>query len=297
MPEAAGVEVRLRFDSVSVEVPTVSVQEEQVAVRLPSGLLPNRLDLGRLRVDLGRVSLPTVNETLRVPDISFESINLPSDITIPTVSFTPGWIGTQRVSIPTPFGQFELEVIDPFGFRLPDVDVGFRSVNLPGFQSFPVPEADTETVRVDLGAVDLPEINENLGSVPLPDVPAETLASFPLPSIKTSTSTESFPDPSTLRVEVAVDDDTLADTLLPDGALAFLRDTESAVLGALTDATGVATDLFTDTARFVFETAFTELESRVTEQTAERIKSLVEGFLQLLLSEDTKQDLRERRRE
>jgi len=297
MPEAAGVEVRLRFDSVSVEVPTVSVQEEQVTVRLPSGLLPNRLDLGRLRVDLGRVPLPTVSETLRVPSISFESIPLPSSIIVPTVSFSPGNLATQRVSIPTPFGQFGLDVIDLFSSQLPDLDVGFRSVDLPGFQSFPVPEPGLETVRVELGAVDLPEIDEDLGSIPLPDVPTEPLASFPLPSIETSTSTESFPDPSTLRLEVAVDDATLADTLLPDGALAFLRDTESAVLEALTDATGVATDLFTDTARFVFETAFSELESRVTEQTAERIKRLVEGFLQLLLDEDTKQDLREQRRE
>jgi hypothetical protein len=297
MPAAAGVEVRLRFESVSVQVPSIQLQQEQVTVRLPPDLLPNRLDLGRLRVDLGRLPLPTVSEQLRVPSISFESINLPSDITVPTVSFTPGRFSTQRVSIPTPFGQFGLEVIDPFGFQLPDVDVGFRSVNLPGFQSFPVPEPDTETVRVELGSVDLPQINEDLGSVPLPDVPTGPLTSFPLPSIQTSTSTESFPDPSTLRLEVSVDEATLADTLLPDGALAFLRDTESAVLEALTDATGVVTDLFTDTARFVYETAFTELENRVTDQTAERIKRLVEGFLQLLLSEDTKQDLREQRRE
>jgi hypothetical protein len=293
----AGVTVELSVDERTVELPRVEVTTTQVTIDGPGRLLGGSVSLGRFQVDLGTLSLGSTSETISVPDITFESLNLPSSVSIPVVTFSPGRLGTQRVSIPTPFGEFALTVIDPFGTRFPDLDVGFRSVGFPGFTSFPVPTFGTETVTLSLGTIDLPRIDQSLGEVSLPEIRLDRLAVFPRPEVTVETSTLSVLDPSTLQLDVAVETDTLADRLLPDGTQAFFRDTESAVLEALTDATGVATDLFTDTEAFVFETVFDALESRVTEQVAARITGVIEGFLQLLLEDDTKQDLRERRRE
>lgn len=293
----AGIVVELQFETVSVEVPTLVVNEETVRVVLPELLSGGRLDLGRLRIPLGDVSLGSVSASLSVPTIGFRSIDLPGSITVPTVDFFPGSIGTQSISIPTPFGQVSITVIDPTGFRLPSVDVGFRSQSLPGFQLLPVPEPGFETVTISLPAVSLPDINQDLGSIRLPSVGPKELARFRVPTVQTNSSALEVPDPATLELLVDVDTDTLADELLPDGSLSFLRDTNSAVLRALTDTTGVATELFTDTASYVFETVFAELESRVTVDVAERIRRLAEGFLQLLLSDETKQELRQQRRE
>jgi hypothetical protein len=292
-----GIEVSLQFESRTVSLPTVSVRDDTQVVQLPAPLRGGQLDLGRLRLELGTVSLGEEEVQLPIPDIGFEVIRLPGQIQVPTVDFEPGRLATRTVGIPTPLGTLPVSVIDLGGSRLPDVDVGGRSVGLPGNVILNVPEPGVETVTLSLPAVELPDINTSLGSVPLPDVGAGVLARFPLPRITVESEEVAVPRPGTLGVAVDVDTDRLAAALLPPGALAFLRSPQESVLQALTDATGVSPELFTDTPRFVFETVFAELESRVTEATARRIRELTNGFLELVLTEETKQDLRDRTRE
>jgi hypothetical protein len=144
----------------------------------------------------------------------------------------------------------------------------------------------------DLGEITLPTVELDRGSVPRLSV--ESFSRVVGVEFQ-GTRTVEVPTGEPPRVDV--DFTGLLEAGLPDSLAGLTSTPVDTLRQALTDATELPADLFTQPAAYVFETAFAELESRVTEATARRIRELANGFLEVVLSEGTKQDLRSTREE
>lgn len=263
----------------TVDIPTPPVELDRETVSFPT-FGPFRLpdiDFGPFRFDLPDVSIPEVNVPVPSVDVRTDFESLPDIGPIPDVDVDLPFLDIDTDPVTIPVVDYTIWVVDPFGSELVggDVDISFYDIDTPGF--IPVPDVDVRVTDFPVGGqffripdVDIPGID-----VRLPDIPELSLPDVAVPVGARLTGSFGVADPTTLSVSVGVEWGSVQSFVLQPIPGGFL--TEPVV--------------------WAFESVLSELESRITVDTAKRIEQVLDGFLELLLSDETKQKVNDLRRE
>lgn len=266
------------FVSVDVTVSTTSIPAPPIKLSSRTKELPSfdgvpipDIDIGGgtletpdIDVDLGTIPVPEVSVGTRSRDLgSTPGFFLP-DVSLPTLR-----VETFEVEL---FGS-SFDVVDPRDSRLVGGSVGVEFNNGLALPSILIP-------TVDVGTQDLPlpRVQQSLPDIPiprfaqeLPDVPAFAPGPLQIPTGGRLTGSVGVVDPTGVDAAVEFDFTGLQAEVLSPLPSSFIG----------------------DPAEYVFQTVLSELESRVTVDVAERVKGVLDGFLELLLAEETKERLRD----
>jgi hypothetical protein len=247
--------------------------------------------------ELKEIPLPDI-PSIPGPGIQFDGVVQD----IPDIRFNP-----DPISVPLPeLGTQELDLDETPAIPVPDInfpELDFKPLTIPvGFTEVTVPRLDTLELRgggfelrdgptLDLGTVTAPDFSVETVPVALPSfvqelprivvpefaLPSTLFGGVELPNVTVPTGAElageqQIPSLDQSSVDVELRTDKLRRFILRD----------------------VPSGLLTDPLGYVGEQAFSFVEANITSVLARRIKAIVNGFLDLLLAEDTKQRLRDR---
>jgi hypothetical protein len=271
MPE--WVTVDIDFETLSIPAPPIDIDTEPI--HLP---------------DIGPFSLPSFSfgpidfppDTVRIPEFRVPFIDvLPGTQTVTLPDLGPFPIpklpsidlDIKTNSVTIPLIDFDIKVIAPFRSGLDFGNIGFRDFTLksPGSIQFPTISVVTDQITVGgdklgLPSFDIPRVDT--GGLSIPEV---DLSEIPRPTGASLEGSIDVPDPTTLGASVSVDFDAIKDF----------------VLAAL------PTDFVADAAEWVFFTVLDQATKHITKPVANTLKAIIEGFLQLLLSPETKETVAE----
>lgn len=271
------VTVQVSLDERTIPVPPVDIEFRPIDLPTIGPVDFPNIEFGPFEFPLPNIEIPEFS--FKVPTVfvglGFESIPDLGPFPIPEVDLPELFIATRLVTIPGI--DFTIRVVDPFGSRLIGGDVTLTDFILRTPGTIPVPSVDVgeDTLTVGGQVILLQDIRIPALRVLLPDIPEFDLPSFGVVSGIALTGEVAVPDPSSVRADVTVD----------AGAIrAFaLEPVPEWVLSA------DPSDLL--------DVVLTAAERNVTAGLARRLRGLAEGLAEVVLSAETKQELRERARE
>jgi hypothetical protein len=269
------LETSVSVDTVRVPVPEVDVGETTIQLpdipgfETPDLTVPD-VTVRSVPVNLGSASLP-------VPEVEVDTADvfLPPLPSFPYVSFVDVGLDVEYAEIDIPLT--DIDPVVPVSVELVGPTVEFGRFDPPDYPTIPVPNVTVRTVPlvVDLGRASLPDVSVTNRTIRLPDVESVRLPAVAIPSLAVRVVGYDVPDPASIRVEVRL-------------KLAALRET---ILEP------VPTGLLTQPGAWVLETVLTEAAKRVDSGLADRLVGIAGGLLESSLEPETRERLRERRRD
>jgi len=273
-----------RFITVSTSVSSVSVPTPPVSFDTESVSFPDvgpyeipDIDVDPVFITFPDIDIPEI--TVPFPDLSVttdtEVFDLSQSFAVPDVTLPE--LDPDFSEIDIPLTDFSFYILDPFGTRLSGGSVGIDILRLSFGFTVDVPDPSLSTRDRSFGgqSFDLPAVFVPGIDVDTPDIPRITFPTVTVPTSASLTGSVAVPDPTSLSVSVAIDWDSVSSFILspiPDGFLS-------------------------DPAQWVFDTALAMAERNVTTPVAETLRRVGEGFFELLLGDETKQRLQDRRRD
>jgi len=125
-------------------------------------------------------------------------------------------------------------------------------------------------------------------------------ASFTVPPVPTGVTFSSdlnIPNPASFSLDGSVRRERLFEQIIPGTLATFLSDPDTFIVDRLTAATSVPVTFLSEPATWAFEAFTDQLQQRIDVDTAELFVGVINGFLELLLSDETKQKVNDLRRE
>jgi hypothetical protein len=266
--------VDVSVSSISIPTPPVVFDQETVAFPVigPYGI-PD-IDYGPFRFNLPNVDIPQIY----VPDPSldpgtttlYESFSFRffvPDVDLPELS-------VEYEFIEIPVVDFGFWILDPFEIELTGGSVGWETIDVDETISINVPDPglSVDYTSVGGGTVTFQDISIPGLDVDTPNIPRFNLPSVTVPIGASLDGSQPVPDPTTIQASASID---------VDGIAAY-------VLSPL------PADFVANPAEWVFWTVLDEVESHITVDVAKRLRDVSEGFLELVLEEETKERLRGR---
>lgn len=275
IPVPADIDIRVPPTSTRLPVPTITRAPTTLVERL-------RFDLPRgVGVELG-VDLDRREFEVPVVAYSFVAVVGIEEVALDVTTRVFG----NRVFGDVSRGAFDIVVEQGVEFPLSEIRV--PPVILPftvAFDGGPLVLAGTLLDRTL--TFRRPDARLSLfggAEVAVPAVPVGLDVGDPVP----------VPDPSTLSLSVAVNDDTLRERVLPDTLQAVARDPAEYVLSTVREQSGLPGGLFTEPRSYVYESVLSVVRSRVSPALAELLEGDVNGVLEETLSDETKERIRNR---
>lgn len=270
---AKWVSVEIDFDPLSIPTPPVDIDTETVYLPDIGPFSFPELDFGPIDFPPDEVRLPEFT----VPDVDVfpgvQTVPLPDlgPIPIPKLSSIDLGLATRTVTVPV-IG-FDISIIDPFSSAIDLSNAEFRdfTLNTPGSVLVPFSNVNVDPRTVGGDKLGLPSFTIPRVETPGLSIPKIDLPDIPKPTGASLEGSIDVPDPTTLDASVSVDFDAIKDFVLD----------------------ALPTDFVADASAWVFFTVLKQFQQHISKPVAKTLKTIIEGFLQLLLTEETKQKVAE----
>jgi len=297
MPESELITVEVPTREITVPFPELETGTERQA---PS--TERREDRGTVsdelgQQDLGAVAGPEDSDTIPVAQIDDKTVEITDNVLDAVDQVLPNSFGFQQASFPPPFENFSIPIPTIGAFSEASGEPRGNTRPVSGSDRVRGAESGTATVEIDLNDIPLGSVELPTVEIPVPEIPSLAVEPFRVLSSVSFTGTQTVQVPTGAAPTVSIKFQKLLEAQLPQRLSGLTRDPVGTLTAALTAETNLPPRLLAEPGKFIFQTAFAQLEANVNPQVAKRIKRLVETFLQRLLSEDTKQELRQQRRE